>query len=282
MQLETFRGSEPRKVAQQVREVLGEDAMIIRTRTRRVGGRELVEVVAASGEAVESFRQRLDGSRVATERRSRGLRRVGPYVIALVGPTGAGKTTAAMKMALHPKALGQRKVGLVTLDTFRPGAVEELQTYAEIAGLPMEVLYHSQELPAALQRLRDRDVIVVDTPGRSPRTDQSGAEWRQILEAMQPDEVHLVLPAGLRLDVAVRVKSGLADCGTTHVLFSKLDEAGGDEGLAELAQSVGLPARWVADGQEIPADLLPAEPRILGALGLAPSAASAAPLEAAG
>lgn len=282
MQLETFRGSEPRKVAQQVREVLGEDAMIIRTRNRKTGGREVVEVVAASAASVESFRQRLDGGRGVSERRQRGLRRVGPYVVALVGPTGAGKTTAAMKMALHPRALGQRKVGLVTLDTFRPGAVEELQTYAEIAGLPMEVLYHSQELPAALQRLRDRDVIVVDTPGRSPRTDQSGAEWRRILEAMQPDEVHLVLPAGLRLDVALRVKGGLSETGITHVLFSKLDEAGGDEGLAELAQRVDLPTRWIGDGQDIPADLQPAEPRILAALGLSPAGVTGALLEAAG
>lgn len=268
MQLETFRGPELHKLVSQVRRTMGEDAMIIRTGKRKVAGQTLVEVVAAPAATVEAFRARLDGGRAAALRARNGRPRIGPYVVALVGPTGVGKTSTVMKIALHPRALGRRKVGLITLDTFRPGAVEELQTYAEIAGLPLEVLYHRQELPGALQRLRDCDVIVVDTPGRSPRADAAGAEWRQILESARADEVHLVLPAGVRIDVALRMKTALSSCEPTHALYTKLDETGGDEGLAELAEAVALPVRWVADGQEIPGELQPGGPRILASLGL--------------
>ena len=280
MRLEIFRGQELHKLVRQVRRTLGPDAMIVRTRTRTHGGQALVEVVAAPAPAVEAFKQKLDGGRAAARRVKEGRPRIGPYVIGLVGPTGAGKTSTTVKIALHPRALGRRKVGLITLDTFRPGAVEELQTYAEIASLPLEVLYNSQELPGALQRLRACDVIVVDTPGRSPRFDSEGAQWQTVLEAISADEVHLVLPAGLRLDVAVRLREALSACGPTHALYTKLDETG-EDGLAELAQAVDLPVRWIADGQDLPGDLQPAGPRILASLGLTPDD-SAPPLQAAG
>ena len=269
MRLEVFRGQELHKLVRQVRRTMGPDAMIVRTRTRTHAGQDVVEVIAAPAPSVEAFKQRLDGGRAAARRAKEGRPRIGPYVIGLVGPTGAGKTSAAVKIALHPRALGRRKVGFITLDTFRPGAVEELQTYAEIAGLPLEVLYNSQELAGALQRLRACEVIVVDTPGRSPRADAEGAGWQTILDAISADEVHLVLPAGLRLDVAVSLREARSACALTHALYTKLDETG-EEGLAELAQAVDLPVRWVSDGQELPADLQPAGPRILASLGLTP------------
>ena len=249
--------------------------MIIRTEERISAGHEIVEVVAAPGAAIDALKARLDGGLAAARRVKEGRPRIGPYVLALVGPTGAGKTSTAIKVALHPRALGRRKVGLITLDTFRPGAVEVLQTYAEIAGLPLEVIYHSQELPAAMQRLRTCDVIVVDTPGRSPSAEGESVAWRSILEAIAPDEVHLVLQAGVRVDVARRMQQALAGCGPTHVLFTKLDETGGDAGLAELAEAIGLPTRWLSDGQEVPGNLQPAGPRILAALGLKPDTEAA-------
>ena len=268
MRLETFTGPDLRSVVAQVRQDLGDDAMIVRTGSRKAAGREIMEVVAAPAHEIEAFRHRLEGERNAFPRARTGRARIGPYVVALVGPTGAGKTSTAMKMALHPRALGRRKVGLVTLDTFRPGAVEELQTYAEIADLPLEVLYHHQDLEGAFQRLRDCEAIIVDTPGRAPGADLDGSEWKKILETMDPDEVHLVVPAGLRIDVAIRIRGTLASLAPTHALYTKLDEMGGDEGLAELAEAMGLPVRWISDGQEIPVRLHPAAPRILGSLGL--------------
>lgn len=261
MVLETFRGLDLAGALASVRAHLGDDALILRTQTRSDGGVPMVEVVATTPEEIESFRARLERAptriaRAADERR--------PEVIALVGPSGAGKTTTTVKLALHPAAFGDRSVGVITLDTFRVGALEQLQTYSEIASLPLEVIYHPSEVEDALARLGEVDVILVDTPGRSPAG--SALAWQTLLRRIRPDEVHLVLPAGVRSEVARGALDAYSPCGPTHLLLSKLDEVPGEAGVAELADELGLPARWVATGQEVPLDLHRAAPRILAAL----------------
>ena len=270
MQLETFRGRELQAVVRHVQRTLGEDAMIVRTQRLARPGGEIVEVVAAHSAAVEAFRKRIDGG-LAAARRSKGRKRVGPYVIALVGPPGAGKTTSIMKLALHPEGVGQKKVGLITLDTYRVGGVEELQTMAEIANLELEVVYHRREVRQAVARLRHCQVILVDAPGRGI---DENAEWLAALEEIDADETHLVLPVGLRPEIARRHRRRLAPAGVTHVLFTKLDEVPADAGLAEMIEAVDLPARWVADGYEMPGALAAAAPRILGSLGVSESDAT--------
>jgi flagellar biosynthesis protein FlhF len=262
MRLETFRGRTLHRVLADVRQTLGEDAMILRTQTVVDDGTDALEVVATTWPEVLRFRRRLEGTgRVPARGRS------GPLVVALVGPSGAGKTTTAAKLAVHPSAFGGRRAGFVTLDTFRVGGVEQLALYAEIAGVPLEVVYEAAEVPGALQRLRRCDVVLVDTPGRSPRVDAAGG-WRGPLTRLAPDEVHLVLPAGIRLDVAARMKELYAPVGVTHLLLSKLDEVPGEAGVAELADALELPARWAADGQGVPADLHAAGARLLSSLDL--------------
>ena len=270
MQLETFRGRELGEVLAQVRESLGDEAMIIRTRMRTDPGEEAVEILAAPAEEVESFRQRLGAGAPHTIGQD-GQLRLRPRVIALVGPPGAGKTTTVAKLALSPDGLGTRNVGFISLDTYRAGAVEELQTYAEIAGVPMEVVYNRRDVTGAIQRLRGCDFVIVDTPGRSASNLGRTPQWLSLLREINPDEVHLVLPAGLRIDVCKATLEAFEVCGTTHVLYSKVDEVPGDQGLADLADAMNLPARWIADGQDIPDDLGLAEGRIIASLGLLPS-----------
>ncbi len=277
MLLETFRGSELREVLARVRRALGDDAMLVRTQvTRRPGGHE-VEVVAARAADVEQLRLRLDGARAAALR-AEGRKRLGPYVLAMVGPSGAGKTTACMKVALSPAGVAHRKVGLLTLDTYRVGALDEIQTYAEIAELPVEVAYSADDALGALERLRDREVVLVDTPGRGYGA--GSAEWVSALLALDPDEVHLVVPAGARPGVVRALARGLAGVAPTHVLLSKLDETPSDLPLAALADAAGLPARWVSAGPEVPSALLPAGPRILASVGLEAAEADRAALAA--
>lgn len=265
MQLETFRGPTLAFVLKQVRAVLGEDAMIVRSESVTRGGQKLVEVLAADPKAIETFRKRLDGGRAAAIR-ARGRSRKGPYRVAFVGPAGAGKTTTTVKVAMSPRGVAGRRVGFVTLDTYRVGGIEELQTYAEITNLPLEVVYHPSEVAGALERLAHVDVVLIDTPGRS--FDGDGATWLESLEALDPDEVHAVIPAGCRTDVAQGALDRLRPARPTHVLLTKLDEVPGDQGLVALVEALDLPTRWVADGVEIPAALGPAPSRILSALGI--------------
>ena len=170
MRLETFRGPDYATAFAFANSALGDDAILVWSRNVRYGTGTGVEVACTTSEALAQFRTRVSPG---TPRFSAGARRGDgrPFILALVGPTGAGKTTTAAKLAVHPDAFGGLKVGFLSLDTYRAGAVEQLQSYADVAGLEFELAYDARDLAGALTRLAACDVIIVDTPGRGPRSD---------------------------------------------------------------------------------------------------------------
>jgi flagellar biosynthesis protein FlhF len=178
-----------------------------------------------------------------------------PVVIALVGPTGAGKTTTIAKLANHPHAFAGRRVGLLCLDTYRIAGVEQARQYAELSKLPFEVAWDAPGIARAMRRLKDCEIVLVDTAGRGPRAAADLVEIQARLLELAPDEVHLVLPAGLQTALARRIVSAHLPLGVTHLLPTKLDEFPDELGLFELSRQFALPARWLADGQEVPRDL---------------------------
>ncbi len=178
-----------------------------------------------------------------------------PRVIALVGPTGAGKTTTCPKLVHSTVGFAGQKVGFLNLDTFRVGAVEQSKHWAELARVPIETVWDRPEIQRAMNRLRDRDVILVDTPGRGPRATADLGEVHARLLELATDEVHLVLPAGLQTQVVRRVLTTYLPLGVTHLLPTKLDEFPEERAIFEAAAQFGLPMRWLTDGQEVPADL---------------------------
>ncbi len=194
----------------------------------------------------------------------RALRR-GPLVIALVGPTGAGKTTTIAKLATSAEVFRNSRVGLLGLDTYRVGAVEQLKTYAEIGRMPMEVVYVEDELPGALKRLAACDVVLVDVPGRGPRQRRDTEVVREWLGRIGPSEVHLTLPVGLQPALTRRIAEEFRSLRVTHLLATKLDECPDDWTVFDLATELGLPMRWVTDGQEVPRDLRSALARVAAA-----------------
>lgn len=267
--LERFKGADLSNVADRARRTFGDDVMILHTRTVRDGGVPMVEVLAAPATQLDRVRTRLEPAPFRTLLKQPGAR---PYCIALVGPTGAGKTTTAAKLAVKRGLFGAARVGLITIDTYRVGGMEQLSTYADLADIPFEVVYDASEIDAAFKRLNACDVVIVDTPGRSPASTELTERWRALLDAFQPDEVHLVLPATLRSDLAVHAARSYGATrehrGATHVLLTKLDEVPRETGIADLALSLDLPTRWIADGQDVPTDLKPGVSRILRGYGL--------------
>lgn len=270
MRVELFSGPDLGRVAERARRTLGDDALILHTRTNRGGGLTAVEVLAAPPELVARARARLEAPPLPVVFRKRDG---APFVIALVGPTGAGKTTTAAKLAVRPGLFPGARTGLLTLDTYRVGGIEQLSTYAELAAIPFEVVYDLREIESAMARLAEVcDVVIVDTPGRSPASAALTERWRSLLDAVTPDEVHLVLPALLRHDLAqhhvLSYQPTFVHRGATHLLLTKVDEVPQASGVTDLAIAIDLPTRWVADGQEVPADLKPAVPRLMNALGI--------------
>jgi flagellar biosynthesis protein FlhF len=184
-------------------------------------------------------------------------------VVALVGPTGVGKTTTIAKLAANFRLREQRRVGLITVDTYRIAAVEQLRTYADIIDLPMEVVSTPREMREAVGRMRAFDLVLMDTAGRSPRDEVKIRELRSMLAEAAPNEVHLVLSAASSARSLTAAAEKFKPVGVTSLLITKLDEATGLGNLLALARGGGLPFSYLTDGQNVPDDIAVVESRRL-------------------
>jgi flagellar biosynthesis protein FlhF len=184
-------------------------------------------------------------------------------LVALVGPTGVGKTTTIAKLAGNFHLRERRRVGLITVDTYRIAAVEQLRTYADIIDLPMEVVSTPREMRQAVQRLSDLDLILMDTAGRSPHDDVKIQELKSMLVEAEADEVHLVLSSVNSVENMKKTARQFAEVGVTSLVLTKLDEATGLGNLIPLLRSCRLPLSYVTNGQNVPDDIEPADRRRL-------------------
>jgi flagellar biosynthesis protein FlhF len=176
-------------------------------------------------------------------------------VVALVGPTGVGKTTTIAKLAANFRLRDGVKIGLITVDTYRIAAVEQLRTYAEIIDLPMKVVTGPTEMQKALDELAGMDLVLIDTAGRSPRDEPRIQELKSLLAEAQVDEVHLVLSLtgsarGLEANAA-----RFAPAGVTSLILTKLDEAMGLGAIVSTARKLPLPISYITTGQDVPDDI---------------------------
>jgi flagellar biosynthesis protein FlhF len=187
-------------------------------------------------------------------------------VVALVGPTGVGKTTTIAKLAANYRLKEGRRVGLVTVDTYRIAAVEQLRTYAEIIDLPMEVVSTPREMREAVAKMKDFDLVLMDTAGRSPRDEVRIRELRSMLTEAEPNEVHLVLSAAASARSLVAAAEKFVPVGVTAAIVTKIDEATALGNILSLARTCKLPFSYLTDGQNVPDDINVAEPRALAQL----------------
>lgn len=178
-----------------------------------------------------------------------------PLTIALVGPTGVGKTTTIAKLAAMYKLRHGKRVGLVTTDTYRIAAVEQLRTYARIIGLPLKVAADPQDLADGLGELNDLDVVLIDTAGRSPSDQARLDELSASVRAAAPHETHLVLAATAAEPVLLRTAERFRALGPDRLILTKLDEADQLGPIADLPGRLSLPVSYVSTGQEVPDDL---------------------------
>lgn len=173
-------------------------------------------------------------------------------VVALVGPTGAGKTATVAKLAANFKLRLNLRVGLITVDTFRIAAVEQLRTYAEIIDTPIKVVSSPREMAEALAEFSDLDLVLVDTVGRSPRDELRIKELRALLQEADTAEVHLVLSVVASTASLLAAIERFSTIAPVRLLFTKLDEASSLGGIASSVVRTGYPVSYLATGQDVP------------------------------
>ena len=187
-------------------------------------------------------------------------------VVAFVGPTGVGKTTTIAKLAAYHHVVARRRVAILTVDTYRIGAVEQLRTYAEILDVPCEVAVTPGDVTMALGRHRDADLIFLDTTGRSPRNEMGIGELRPFLGAAKPTETHLLLAATGRISDLVETADRFRSLGVNRLGFTKLDETGSYGPLFNVSYLADLPLGYLTTGQEVPDDIEEASAERIAAL----------------
>ncbi|MDI3521891.1 MAG: flagellar biosynthesis protein FlhF [Bacillota bacterium] len=187
-------------------------------------------------------------------------------IFAFVGPTGVGKTTTIAKLAAVYSLQKAKRVALVTADTYRIAAVEQLKRYAEILRLPLEVVFTPEDLPAALARQKEADLILVDTAGRSPAQGMHLAELRSFLARCPEVQTVLVLSATTKSADLDQVFERFSALAPDQLVFTKLDETTSAGSLLNLIERARMPVGYVTNGQNVPDDLELARPERLAEL----------------
>lgn len=288
-----FRGKHLPDITREVRRALGPEAVILEL--RRPGrwgkwlGRGEYEVLAAVEEprltpalpatparpssrppavsAVAGRRRMLEAvSSVCGKAQPVMLQTGRATVCALVGPTGVGKTTTVAKLAAHFALKAGKRVSLITTDTYRVGAVEQLRVYGEIMGLPVEVVERPVSLKRAVERQAGYDLVLIDTAGRNQLRQQLD-EVGTALSLVKPDYTLLLVGMNTRAQELEALLAAYRPLGYNRLVAAKVDEALDTSGLLDLSAAGQAPLSYLTTGQLVPDDLEEASPEhIMAAL----------------
>ena len=173
-------------------------------------------------------------------------------VAALVGPTGVGKTTTLAKLAAYAQLHLKQKVALLTLDTYRMAAVDQLQQYAQILQVPLHVALTVEDLRSALRFYQDRALVLIDTPGHSPKDTDTLNQLRGLLDELPEVETHLVLSATTKPRDLAEIALRYEPLHPTRLLFTKLDETSTYGPILSTLARVKRPLSYLGTGQEVP------------------------------
>jgi flagellar biosynthesis protein FlhF len=187
-------------------------------------------------------------------------------VVALVGPTGVGKTTTIAKLAAWSRLRERKRVSLITTDTYRIAGSQQLKTYADLIGLPCCVAPFPPDLRKALDAEREADVVFIDTVGRSPRRGDQVEELKAYVNGHDGTEVHLVLSATTKRRDLLDAVEGYRPLAFSSIIATKIDETATVGPLLEASMAAAAPITYLTTGQEVPDDIEEAQPLRLARL----------------
>lgn len=177
--------------------------------------------------------------------------------IFFIGPTGVGKTTTIAKIASDLKLQKKVKVALITSDTYRIAAVEQLRTYANILGVPLKVVYSQEEMKKAQEEYADYDVVLIDTAGRSHKNVEQTEDIEKLIHAVPDDvrDIYLVLSATTKYKDLVKITETYAKIAKFNLIFTKLDETCCIGNILNIKMLTDAPLSYSTSGQTVPDDI---------------------------
>ena len=180
-------------------------------------------------------------------------------VIALIGPTGVGKTTTLAKLAANYGMLDEKSFAIVTADTYRVAAVDQLRAYSQIMGVPLRVVHSPGEMAEAIESFDDREYVFVDTAGRSPSNSRHLEDLRTILSSRDDISSYLLISATTRFRDMLHIKKAFEHESIRGTVFTKLDESLTCGPMLSLLYTSKLPVCFLTNGQEVPEDIVIAD-----------------------
>jgi flagellar biosynthesis protein FlhF len=185
-------------------------------------------------------------------------------VAAFIGPTGVGKTTTIAKLSAELSLKRKKRVGIISIDSYRIGAVEQLRTYADIMGLPCLPAFSAEDFQHALGRMENRDIILVDTAGQSHLDMDRMRELGRLMAGETDINNHLVLSATIKREDMQEAAKNFSTLAPRSYVFTKVDETRTRGGLIDLVMDMSLPVSYITNGQRVPEDIMGAtQKRIL-------------------
>lgn len=180
-----------------------------------------------------------------------------PKVIFFIGPTGVGKTTTIAKLASKYKLEEKCKLAIITADTYRIAAVEQIRTYANILSVPVDVIYKAEEMREVIEKYKDYDLVLVDTAGRSHKNEEQREDLKRLLEVAKDynQEIYLVVSATTKYKDLVKITETYSDVSNYRLLFTKIDETAALGNILNIRMLTGRPLSYTTFGQNVPDDI---------------------------